>query len=149
MVWSEIALRLGVAVVIGAAIGLDRELLHKSAGVRTIGLVTLGAAFATLLVTVSQHDLGAPSRVLQGAVTGIGFLGAGVIMRHRGTVEGLTTAASIWAAAVLGAGAGMGAWPLVIIGSAFALVLLVFAGWAEHKLKHRGAVSGKPPSDKE
>jgi putative Mg2+ transporter-C (MgtC) family protein len=137
MAWTEIVFRLGVAVLIGAAIGFDRELRHKSAGVRTIGLVCLGSALATLLVTLNSTDMAAASRVIQGIVAGIGFLGAGVIVRHRNSVEGLTTAASVWAAAVLGAGAGLGAWPPVLIGAGLALVLLVFAGWIEYMLKHR------------
>jgi putative Mg2+ transporter-C (MgtC) family protein len=137
MAWSEIALRLGVAVLIGAAIGLDRELRHKSAGVRTIGLVSLGGALATLLVTLASDDMSAVSRVIQGALTGIGFLGAGVIVRHRGNVEGLTTAASIWVAVVLGAGAGLGAWAPTIIGGGLALAILVFASWIEYALIRR------------
>lgn len=138
MDWSEIALRLGVATVVGAAIGLDRELRRKSAGVRTIGLVSLGTALAMLVVTYSSTDMAAASRVLQGAVAGIGFLGAGVIMRHRGTIEGLTTAASIWTAAVLGAGCGLGVWRPVVIGAGLVLCLLVLAGWVEKRLTHRG-----------
>ena len=137
MTWSEIALRLGAAVVIGAVIGLDRELRHKPAGVRTIGLVSLGSALAVLIVTVTSSDPTVSSRVIQGVLTGVGFLGAGVIVHHSGTVEGLTTAASIWAAAALGAGAGLGAWPTVVIGAGLALVLLVVAGWIEYTLKHR------------
>ena len=69
-------------------------------------------------------------------LTGIGFLGAGVIVRHRATVEGLTTAASVWAAAILGAAAGLGLWPPVVIGAGLTLVLLVVAGWIEYSLKH-------------
>jgi putative Mg2+ transporter-C (MgtC) family protein len=137
MSWTEIALRLGVATLIGAAIGLDRELRHKSAGVRTIGLVSLGAALATLVVTMTSDDIAAASRVIQGTLAGIGFLGAGVIVRHEGGVEGLTTAAAIWMAAALGAGAGLGAWPPVLIGGGLALILLVLAGWAEHVLARR------------
>jgi putative Mg2+ transporter-C (MgtC) family protein len=137
MSWSVIALRLGAAVIIGVAIGLDRELRHKPAGVRTIGLVALGSALAVLIVTFTSDDISAASRVIQGVLTGVGFLGAGVILHHRGTVEGLTTAASIWAAAVLGSGAGLGAWAPVTIGAGFTLVLLVVAGWIEYRLKHR------------
>jgi len=136
MAWTEIALRLGAAALIGAVIGLDRELRHKSAGVRTIGLVALGAALATLTMSLETTDISAASRAFQGALAGIGFLGAGVIMRHRGTVEGLTTAAAIWTSAALGAGAGLGAWIPVGIGTAIALVLLVVAGWVEFFLKH-------------
>lgn len=133
MAWEEIALRLAAAALIGAAIGLDRELRHKSAGVRTIGLVSLGAALATLVVTTTSTDVAAASRVIQGALAGIGFLGAGVIVRHEGSVEGLTTAAAIWTAAVLGAGAGLAAWPVVLIGTALALALLILAGWIEKR----------------
>jgi putative Mg2+ transporter-C (MgtC) family protein len=144
MSWIEIAFRLGAATLIGALIGLDRELRHKSAGVRTIGLVSLGAALAAIVVSLGPGDLNAASRVIQGVMTGIGFLGAGVIMHHRGTVEGLTTAASIWTAAVLGAGAGLGAWPPVAIGCLLALCLLVLAGWAEHILARRRARKPRP-----
>ena len=130
MIWADVALRLSAAVAIGGAIGLDRELRHKSAGVRTIGLVTLGAALAVLAVS---PDLAATSRVLQGTLAGIGFLGAGVIMRHGRTIEGLTTAASIWTAATLGAACGLGAWQPVAVGSALVLVLLVVAGTIEKR----------------
>ena len=137
MDWSEIALRLGVATIVGAAVGLDRELRHKSAGVRTIGLVTLGTALAMLVVSYSSPDAAAASRVLQGVVAGIGFLGAGVIMRHAGTIEGLTTAASIWTAAVLGAACGLGIWRPVVIASGLVFLLLVIAGRIEKRIKHR------------
>jgi putative Mg2+ transporter-C (MgtC) family protein len=139
MDWTEIALRLGVATLVGVAIGLDRELLHKSAGVRTIGLVALGSALATVMFLTSGTDMAAASRVVQGIVAGIGFLGGGVILRHRGHIEGLTTAASVWAAAALGAGAGLGAWVPVGIGGALILILLVLGGWFEHRLKLRAA----------
>ena len=130
MDWADVALRLSVAVVIGGAIGLDRELRHKSAGVRTIGLVTLGAALAVLAVS---PDTAAVSRVLQGTLAGIGFLGAGVIMHHGRSIEGLTTAASIWTAAALGAACGLGAWQPVVVGSILVLVLLVVAGAIEKR----------------
>jgi putative Mg2+ transporter-C (MgtC) family protein len=136
MAWEEIVLRLGAAAFIGAAIGFDREVRHKSAGVRTIGLVALGGAVATLIVSYTSYEIDAISRVIQGALAGIGFLGAGVIVHHGRTVEGLTTAASIWTAAILGAGAGLGAWPPVIIGGALALILLVVARLLEFRLKH-------------
>jgi putative Mg2+ transporter-C (MgtC) family protein len=131
MDWTDAAVKLTAAAVIGAAIGLDRELRHKSAGVRTIGLVALGAAVAVMAVGT---DPDATSRVVQGTLAGIGFLGAGVIMHHGRSIEGLTTAASIWTAAGLGAACGLGAWPLVGVGSLLVLALLVLAGWAEHHL---------------
>lgn len=141
MSWTEIALRLGVAAVLGAVIGLDRELLHKSAGVRTIGLVALGSGLASLLFVESSGDLNAAARVVQGILAGIGFLGGGVILHHKGTVEGLTTAASIWTAAALGAAAGLGAWKPVIVGGVLTLILLVIAGWVEHRVKNRASPS--------
>ena len=146
MIWTEIALRLGVATLLGVAIGLDRELLHKSAGVRTIGLVSLGSALATVMFLSTGADLASAARVVQGILAGIGFLGGGVILRHRGHVEGLTTAASVWAAAALGAASGLGAWVPVGIGGALILILLVLAGWVEHRLKHRAA---RTPSGRE
>jgi Uncharacterized membrane protein len=132
MAWTEVLLRLSTAALIGIAIGLDRELQHKSAGMRTIGLVSLGAAIAAMLLAGGDSD--AASRVIQGALTGIGFLGAGVIVRHGPSVEGLTTAAAIWTAAVLGAGAGLAVWPVVIIGAGLALILLILARLVERRL---------------
>ncbi len=135
--WAEVALKLAVAVLLGAAIGLDRELRHKSAGVKTIGLVTLGSALAVMAVGGGSGNVGsdmqAASRVVQGALAGIGFLGGGVILHHGRNVEGLTTAAAIWTAAALGAACGLGAWQLVVIGGAFALLLLIVARWAEDR----------------
>src|SRR5688572_32571272 len=102
---SEIAVRLGAALAAGALIGLDREIKKRPAGLQTHALVSLGAALAVLVVA-SQGSVGADplSRAVQGIITGIGFLGAGVIMQYEREkrVEGLTTAASIWAAAALG-----------------------------------------------
>lgn len=132
MDWIEVFARLGTAAFIGAAIGLDRELRHKSAGVRTIGLVTLGAALA-VMAAKTTGDIAAPSRVLQGTLSGIGFLGGGVIMHHRRNIEGLTTAAAIWTSAALGAACGLGAWQIVLVGSAFVLLLLIVARWWEDR----------------
>ena len=99
MDWLDIIVRLGAAILIGGVIGLDRNLHHKPTGVRTLGLVAVGAALAVLAVA---HDGQADvSRVVQGVVTGVGFIGAGVILHQAtdGKVHGLTTAASIWRAA--------------------------------------------------
>lgn len=142
MSWTEIALRLGVAAVLGAAIGLDRELLHKSAGVRTIGLVTLGSALSIVMFLSIGGDMATASRVAQGILAGLGFLGGGVILHQKERIEGLTTAASIWAAAALGAACGLGAWMPATIGGGLTLFLLVFAGWVEHRFKRRAEPSG-------
>lgn len=128
---GEIALRLGAALLLGSAIGLNRNLHGKPAGIRTHGLVSLGAAVA-VIVSVGlpgeskSMDANAISRVLQGTLTGIGFLGAGVILRDpTGHVAGLTTAATIWICAVLGVACGLGYW--AVLGTAFALTILLLA----------------------
>lgn len=107
----QLALRLAVAIVCGAALGLNRGIKQKPAGLRTHALVAIGAAFAAWMAIILSHqDLSSVARVMAGAMTGVGFLGAGVILRDeaRGRVEGLTTAASIWVATILGLGAGAG-----------------------------------------
>jgi putative Mg2+ transporter-C (MgtC) family protein len=135
---GEIALRLGAALVIGAGLGLNRDLHGKPAGLRTHGLVSLGAAVAALVSLglpgeSKAIDPNAISRVLQGILTGIGFLGAGVIMRDpSGHVTGLTTAATIWVCAALGAACGLGYWPLLGIASGLTLVALILGGPIEH-----------------
>jgi putative Mg2+ transporter-C (MgtC) family protein len=131
MDWTDVALRLGAAALLGALIGLDRELRHKSAGVRTISLVTLGTALAVMAATGMAADSAASSRVIQGALAGLGFLGGGVIVHHRRTIEGLTTAAAIWTSAALGGACGLGLWPLVTIGGGLILALLIVAGRIE------------------
>ncbi|HMC20442.1 MAG TPA: MgtC/SapB family protein, partial [Thermoanaerobaculia bacterium] len=104
---TEIAMRLVVATFIGSGVGLDRELRHKPAGLKTHALVALGAALVTV-VTASLTDLlhpdsAAMSRAIQGIIAGVGFLGGGAILKSDGEiVQGLTTAASIWLVASLG-----------------------------------------------
>jgi putative Mg2+ transporter-C (MgtC) family protein len=113
----DITLRLGGATLIGMAIGLNRDLHGKPTGVRTLGLVGLGAALVILastdfLVTTPEANANPVSRAIQGVLTGIGFLGAGVIMQDQGSkrVQGLTTAALIWLTACMGIVCGLGAW---------------------------------------
>lgn len=132
MDYGEILLRLGAAVLVGAVIGLDRNLHGKPTGVRTLGLVSLGSALLVMAASDmltdahGQVDSSAVSRVIQGLVTGIGFLGSGVIIHKNGSerVRGLTTAASIWVTAILGVLCGMGSWQ--IAGIALAIVFLLF-----------------------
>ena len=131
--WSLIIFRLCLALVVGAIIGLDRELSHKPAGLRTHMLVSFGSALFVLiplqLMTSpdSQNEL---SRVIQGIASGVGFLGAGVILRDSQQklkvvdVHGLTTAAAIWVAAALGIAAGCGLWQMGLIGALMSLVVL-------------------------
>jgi len=117
----EIMLRVFVAAVLGGGIGLQRGLARKSAGIRTHALICLGAALFTSVAegfeTVQGFD---PSRIAAGVVTGIGFVGAGVILRSEtGRVEGVTTAASIWATAAVGVAIGTG---LYIVGTFTAIL---------------------------
>jgi putative Mg2+ transporter-C (MgtC) family protein len=128
---EETALRLGAALIVGTILGLNRELHGKPAGLRTHALVSLGAAMATVVVLKSSSgslaaDQNAVSRVVQGILTGVGFLGAGVILHDPGGhISGLTTAATIWICAVLGLVCGMGHWG--VLGIAVVLTALVLA----------------------
>jgi putative Mg2+ transporter-C (MgtC) family protein len=123
--YLDVLLRLGAAVLAGALIGLDRQVRNKPAGLRTVALVSLGAAVFVLAASGGSSD--SNSRVIQGIVTGIGFLGAGSIIRGQTeeTVRGLTTAASVWLAAAVGVACGLAFWPLVVIASGFGLLILV------------------------
>src|SRR3954451_7904991 len=126
--WLDIIVRLGAAIVIGGVIGLNRDLHHKPTGVRTLALVALGSALAVLGVA---HDPQADiSRVIQGVITGVGFIGAGVIL-HRPDekrVHGLTTAAAIWVTAAMGVLCGLAAWRTVGIAAPFILIVLIVGG---------------------
>ncbi|MGB6542565.1 MAG: MgtC/SapB family protein [Xanthobacteraceae bacterium] len=125
----EIALRLGLATLVGAALGLNREIHGKPTGVRTLGLVGLGSALAVMAATATG-DIAAPSRVMQGIVTGIGFLGAGVILRPVGKsrVHGLTTAACTWLTAAFGIACAVSEWRFVLIGVVLAFAVLLLGG---------------------
>ena len=123
--------RLVLAVALGAAVGVNRELRGKPAGLRTHALVALGAAMLTLigLALTGPQDterFGAASRVLQGLVAGIGFIGGGVILRREDSneVHGLSTAASIWIVAAIGVGVGGGLWVTAAATAALALAIL-------------------------
>ena len=121
--YETVLLRLAAAVAVGALIGLDRELRRKPAGLRTLALVALGSALFILETLDATRGVytDATSRVIQGIVTGVGFLGAGSIMRSvdEESVRGLTTAASIWLAAAAGIACAMANWPLVVGWAAF------------------------------
>lgn len=121
------ALRIASAVVLGGAIGLERELRDKPAGFRTIVLIAVGACVFTIL----SQSVGGPdfnsTRIAAQIVTGVGFLGAGAILRDRTNIVGLTTAATIWAVAAVGMAAGFGDLGLAAMGAgAIMVVLLVF-----------------------
>jgi putative Mg2+ transporter-C (MgtC) family protein len=151
---SEVVVRLLVAVVAGGLIGWDRERLDKPAGLRTHMLVSLGSCAFTLLgFEVSGHLAGRsglefdPTRVLQGVVGGIGFLGAGTIIQSRGHVSGITTAASVWVAGALGATAGVGAYLLTAATAVLAFVILIAVGISHKLSKHDASDRGRHGED--
>lgn len=123
-------LRLLAALIIGTLIGLQRELTHKPAGLRTHLLVALGTAL--LVVTAVNAGLASAdvSRVIQGLVTGIGFLGGGTILKltREHEIRGLTTAAGIWLTAAASVAAGLGQFADALIGLVFALIVLTAIG---------------------
>ena len=125
----ELIGRLALALALGAVLGLERETRHKTAGLRTHSLVALGAALFTIAgayaVIGPQND---PSRVAAQVVTGIGFIGAGAMIRSGFTVTGITTAATLWMAAAFGIAAAMGLYVVSIASGAMALVVVVTFG---------------------
>jgi len=136
----DIGIRLVTAAVAGGLIGLNRDLADKPIGVRTLGLVSLGAATVTLAgiqVNGMAENSDAMSRVVQGAIqgvmAGISFIGAGVILRNveSRSVEGLTTAATVWVGAALGVACGLAAWRTIAIAMPVTLALLFATGWID------------------
>ena len=130
--YLDVFFRLGAAVLVGAVIGFDREVRDKPAGLRTLTLVSLGSAVFTITALYSGA-VDSTSRVIQGIVTGVGFLGAGTIIRGKTeeSVRGLTTAASVWLAAAIGVACGLAYWPLVLLASVFGLLVLMLEGLEE------------------
>lgn len=121
----ELALRLGLGLVLGAVIGIERELHRQPAGFRTHSLVALGAALFTIISAYGFIGEGIdPTRITAQIVSGIGFIGAGTILQHRGNIRGLTTAASLWAVAAIGMAAGSGMIVLALTGTLLILVVL-------------------------
>ena len=131
-------LRLLLAAGLGAAIGLERELRRKPAGLRTNILIALGSAlFTTMSIELAQTG-GTPDRVTAQIVTGIGFLGAGAIMRSGRSVHGMTTAATIWVNAAIGVAAGAGEYAMASVATGLTLVVLAALGPLEAYFERRG-----------
>ena len=139
--WPETLLRLGVATLAGSAIGLNRDLHGNPIGLKTLGIVGLSTATVVLLALQLSEPgkvVDATSRVIQGILTGIGFLGAGVIVHEseRFRVRGLTSAACTFLAACLGVVCGAGQWKIVAVALAFTFLLLTIGRRIERHL-HR------------
>jgi putative Mg2+ transporter-C (MgtC) family protein len=147
--WLDVALRIGVAGVLAGAIGLERELREREAGLRTHLLVGVGAALFTLVSAYGFSDFRYgietgftldPTRVAAQIVTGIGFLGAGAIIRQGLSVRGLTTAATLWVVAAIGMAAGAGYYS----GAVLTTVLVLLALWPLRIVAHRLVVAIRP-----
>ena len=141
---QELLFRLLTALVVGAIVGIEREKHRKAAGLRTYILVSVGTAFLVLVpiqAGMAQQSVEAISRVLQGIITGIGFLGGGVILHNNSTNQdtlvrlrphGLTSAAAVWLCCGLGIATGFGLWLLALIGALLAWFILDVLKKVEH-----------------
>lgn len=145
---TRVTLRLAMAAIVGGLLGYERESKGKAAGLRTHMLVSLGAAVFVLAPLVDGASQDASSRVIQGLVAGIGFLGAGAIVKGKEGLpaQGLTTAASIWIAAAMGMAVGLGRAGVAIIGVLLALAILQLIPTDIHPPRNGAPPSGAPPS---
>src|SRR5688572_26998676 len=140
----ELVQRLILAAALGAALGFERELRQKSAGLRTNILIAVGAALFTLM-SIEMADGADPTRIAAQIVTGIGFLGAGAIMRTGSGVQGLTTAATVWVNAAVGVAAGGGEYHLAFIATTVTLVALLLLHPLEREIARRFGRPEAPP----
>ena len=144
----EAVLRTFIAVVVGGLIGMDRELRNKPAGLRTHILISLAAALFTLITfelhsQFSDGDKTAdPVRIIEAVTAGVAFLAAGAIIQSRGNVQGLTTGANMWLAGALGVACGAGYYFIAMIGTVFALLVLVVLAKVQTRI-----IGGKPADD--
>ncbi len=142
----RLLVRLGVAMVLGAIIGFQREQYGKPAGLRTHILVAMGCALFVIGAVESGMSSDGVSRVIQGLTAGIGFIGAGAILKlsqHR-EIQGLTTAASIWATAAVGVAVGLGLLGLAVLSVILIWFVLAVLGYLEVRFK----LSGEAPPDR-
>jgi putative Mg2+ transporter-C (MgtC) family protein len=127
---ADLFVRLLVAALLGAIVGIERESASKGAGVRTHSIVALGAALFTVAGAYGFADINKgpnvdPARIAAQVAAGVGFIGAGAILRHGSTVRGITTAATVWLAAAVGVAAGAGGWEAALVVTVLAVVALV------------------------
>ena len=143
--------RLGLAFLIGALLGLERERHHRPAGLRTHILVTLASALFAMVSIVAAGPNNDPGRIAAQVVTGIGFLGAGTIMRNGSSIVGLTTAASLWMSAALGLAIGFGWVVAGAVTAAMAFIALNLLHYVEEAISPRAilalVVTAEPGSD--
>jgi putative Mg2+ transporter-C (MgtC) family protein len=142
----ELAGRLALGLVLGAAIGFEREMHRQPAGFRTHSLVALGSALFTIISAYGfAGSIVDPTRIAAQIVSGIGFIGAGTILQHRGNIRGLTTAASLWAVAAIGMAAGAGLLALALVGTLLILVVLSLLDNVEDFVRRRLRLEPRTP----
>jgi putative Mg2+ transporter-C (MgtC) family protein len=134
---AELIRRLLTAALLGALLGFEREIRQKSAGLRTNILIAVGAALFTLMSLELSPEGSDPGRIAAQIVTGIGFLGAGAIMRTDSGVQGLTTAATVWVNAAVGVAAGGGSYHLAFIATAITIAALLVLQPVERVIANR------------
>jgi len=134
---TEIVRRLLLAALVGGMLGVEREIRQKSAGFRTNILIGIGSSVFTMMSIAISADRGDPGRIAAQIVTGMGFLGAGAILRTRNGVHGLTTAATVWVNAALGIAAGAGEYHLAVIGALITLAVLLVLHPIERGIEKR------------
>ena len=145
----ELLLRLGLAVLLGLLLGLDREIKGHDAGIRTHALVALSSAMIMVssLLLFDELRTGThapdPLRAVQGLSQAIGFIAAGLIFVHGGSVRNMTTAANIWVAAAIGIACGAGQYALVLIGAGLAVLLVTLVKLFERWLPAEKKASGE------
>ena len=143
----ELVARLVVALVLGALIGFERELDRQPAGFRTHSLVALGSALFTIISAYGFAGVTDPTRIAAQIVSGIGFIGAGTILHHRGGVRGLTTAASLWSVAAVGMAAGAGLLVMAVAGTILIVVVLFVLERVEVFARRRLGIETRPGAD--
>jgi len=149
----DLALRLTVGLVLGAAVGFERELRSQPAGFRTHSVVALGSSIFTVVSAYAFAGPGSdPTRIAAQIVTGIGFIGAGTILQSRGYIRGLTTAASLWAVAGIGMAAGAALYGVALVGTLLILIVLLVLDRVEDYARHRiglGPDDERMPSERD
>jgi putative Mg2+ transporter-C (MgtC) family protein len=146
----EIFGQLILATILGACVGLERELSKKAAGMRTFALVSLGAAFFTIISVLALEKFPYPinfdvSRIPAQIVLGIGFLGAGLIIFHRSQIKGLTTAAGLWVAAAIGMAIGFEFYLIAVFTTLLTVAIFVIFWFIEYRILRKFATT--PPKD--
>jgi putative Mg2+ transporter-C (MgtC) family protein len=142
--------RLLLAAGLGAALGLEREYRRKPAGLRTNILIAVGSALlSTLSIAIVDRYGGTPDRIAAQVVTGIGFLGTGVILRSGRTVTGMTTAASIWVNAAIGIAVGAGEFAMATMTTVLMLIVLIVLPPLESYFDRLAAAAGMKPAQRE